>query len=229
MSVLAIITARGGSKRIPRKNIRPFRGKPMLAWPLEAALTSFLFDKIMVSTEDDEIAAVARRYGASVPFLRSDRTADDFANTPEVLVEVIEAYRARGVRFDTACCIYPTAPFLTGETLYEGYRRLLAGPFDTVIPVAAFEYPIWRALTRSDTGQIDLTWPENRLKRSQDLPPAYHDAGQFYWFRVEPFLRERVLMGSNTGSILLPESHVQDIDTEADWAMAEFKHRWIFQ
>ena len=135
MSVLAIITARGGSKRIPRKNIRPFRGKPMLVWPLQAALTSFLFDEVMVSTEDAEIAAIARQYGASVPFLRSARTADDYANTPDVLVEVIETYRARGRRFDIACCIYPTAPFLTSEALYEGYQRLLAGPFDTVIPV----------------------------------------------------------------------------------------------
>jgi pseudaminic acid cytidylyltransferase len=229
VSVLAIITARGGSKRIPRKNIRIFRGKPILAWPLQAALTSFLFDEVMVSTEDEEIAAIARQYGGSVPFLRSAQTADDFANTPDVLVEVIETYRARGRRFDTACCIYPTAALLSGEALYEGYRRLLAGPFDTVIPVTSFGYPIWRALTRSDSGQIDLTWPENRFKRSQDLAPAYHDAGQFYWFRVEAFLRERVLLGSNTGSILLPESQVQDIDTEADWAMAEFKHQWIFQ
>src|ERR1044071_396280 len=116
MSVLAIITARGGSKRIPRKNIRPFRGKPMLAWPLQAALTSFLFDEVMVSTEDGEIAAIARRYGASVPFLRSALTAGDFSHTPDVLVEVIESYRALGFRFDTACCIYPTAPFLTAET-----------------------------------------------------------------------------------------------------------------
>jgi N-acylneuraminate cytidylyltransferase len=228
MSALAVITARGGSKRIPRKNIRPFRGKPMLAWPLQAALTSFLFDEVMVSTEDEEIASIARRYGASVPFLRSARAADDFSNTPDVLVEVLETYRARGAWFDIACCIYPTAPFLTAETLHQGYQRLKAGPFDTVIPVAAFGYPIWRALRRSDSGRIELNWPENRFQRSQDLPPAYHDAGQFYWFRIDAFLRERVLMGSNTGSILLPETHVQDIDTEEDWAMAECKHRWIF-
>jgi N-acylneuraminate cytidylyltransferase len=201
----------------------------MLAWPLQAALTSFLFDEVMVSTEDPEIAEIARHYGASVPFLRSPRAADDFANTPDVLVEVLETYRFLGISFDTACCIYPTAPFLTADALVEGYQRLLAGPFDTVMPVAAFGYPIWRALERHESGQIQLTWPENRFKRSQDLPQSYHDAGQFYWFRVAPFLRERALMGPNTGSIVLPESHVQDIDTEADWAMAEFKHQWIFK
>ena len=229
MSVLAVITARGGSKRIPRKNIRPFRGKPMLAWPLEAALTSSLFDEVMVSTEDAEIADVARRYGASIPFLRSARTSGDFSTTPDVLVEVLENYRTCGMFFETACCIYPTAAFLTADALNEGYRKLQAETFDVVMPVAAFSYPIWRSLKRSDSGQIDLIWPENYPKRSQDLPKSYHDAGQFYWFRVDAFLRDRLLMGPNTGSILLPESHVQDIDTEADWAMAEFKHQWILK
>jgi pseudaminic acid cytidylyltransferase len=228
MSAVAIITARGGSKRIPRKNIRPFRGKPMLAWPLEAALTCALFDEVMVSTDDPEIADIARQYGAAIPFLRSARTADDFATTPDVLVEVLERYRARGRMFETACCIYPAAPFITAKALSEARDRLQAGPFDVVMPVTAFAYPIWRSLRRHESGRIELNWPENLNRRSQDLPPCYHDAGQFYWFRVEPFLRDRVLMGTNTGAILLPETHVQDIDNESDWAMAEFKHRWIF-
>jgi pseudaminic acid cytidylyltransferase len=228
MSAVAIITARGGSKRIPRKNIRPFRGKPMLAWPLEAALACGRFDEVMASTDDAGIAHIARQHGAAVPFLRSARTADDFATTSDVLVEVLESYRSRGRTFDTACCIYPAAPFVTAKSLIEAGDRLQAGPFDVVMPVTAFGYPIWRSLRRDEAGRIELNWPENLNRRSQDLPPAYHDAGQFYWFRVEPFLRSRVLMGANSGSIVLPETHVQDIDNESDWAMAEFKHQWIF-
>lgn len=228
MSTVAIITARGGSKRIPRKNVRPFRGKPMLVWPLQAALACGRFDEVMVSTDDPEIAGIARQYGASVPFLRSARTADDFASTPDVLMEVLETHRSRGITFETACCIYPTAPFLTPQALNDGYDRLQSGSFDVVMPVVAFSYPILRSLKRHESGQIELTWPENLNRRSQDLPPSYHDAGQFYWFRVEAFLRDRVLLGPNTGSILLPETHVQDIDSEADWSLAEFKHQWIF-
>ena len=138
MSSVAIITARGGSKRIPRKNIRPFRGKPMLAWPLRAALECALFDEVMVSTEDQQIADLAREYGASVPFLRSARTADDFATTADVLIEVVEMYRARGLFFDRACCIYPTAAFVTAGALNQGYERLESGRFDVVMPVTAF-------------------------------------------------------------------------------------------
>ena len=134
-----------------------------------------------------------------------------------MLVEVLENYRARGMSFETACCIYPTAAFLTSDALNDGYRKLQRETFDVVMPVAAFSYPIWRSLKRGDSGRIDLIWPENYPKRSQDLPKSYHDAGQFYWFRVDAFLRDRVLMGPNTGSIVVPESHVQDIDTEADW------------
>jgi N-acylneuraminate cytidylyltransferase len=228
MSTVAIITARGGSKRIPRKNIRPFRGKPMLAWPLQAALASALFDEVMVSTDDVEIADVARQYGAVVPFLRSPRTADDFATTADVILEVLDMYRSRGRIFETACCIYPAAPFITAKALTEALASLQAGPFDVVMPVTAFGYTIWRSLRRDESGRVQLNWPENLNRRSQDLPPAYHDAGQFYWFRVEPFLRSRVLMGTNSGAIVLPETHVQDIDNESDWAMAEFKHQWIF-
>jgi pseudaminic acid cytidylyltransferase len=228
MSAVAIITARGGSKRIPRKNIRPFRGKPMLAWPLEAALACGCFAEVMVSTDDPEIAGVAREYGAAVPFLRSAATADDFATTADVLVEVLQSYRSRGRTFDLACCIYPTAPFVTTDALHEAFRRLQAGPFDVIMPVAAFSYPIGRALRRDESGRMDLIWPENLNRRSQDLPPSYHDAGQFYWFRVEPFLRSRALFGPNTGGMVLPDSHVQDIDNEADWTLAELKHQHIF-
>lgn len=225
---LAVIPARGGSKRIPRKNIRPFRGMPMLAWSVRAALSSNLFDEVMVSTDDEEVAAVARASGAGVPFLRSREASDDHATTSDVLTEVLNAYKARGARFALACCLYPTAPFTTPEDLREGCRRLTEGAFDVIMPVAAFSYPIWRSLKRSDDGRIVLNFPQHLNVRSQDLPAAYHDAGQWYWFRVEAFERHGTLMGSNSGSVVLPGTRVQDIDTEEDWTLAELKHERLF-
>ena len=225
---VAIVPARGGSKRIPRKNIRRFRGRPMLAWSVEAALESGAFDSVMVSTDDAEIAETARACGAEVPFLRSAEAADDHATTSDVLLEVIARYQEEGRVFDLACCLYPTAPFVRAEDLRAGKERLLAGDFDVIMPVAAFSYPIWRSLKRGDDGRLRLNFPEHLNARSQDLPPAYHDAGQWYWFRTAPFLRDRVLMGENTGSVLLPAARVQDIDTEEDWALAELKHERIF-
>lgn len=225
---VAIIPARGGSKRIPRKNIRPFRGRPMLAWPVEAALASGAFDTVMVSTDDAEIAEAARACGAEVPFLRSAEAADDHATTSDVLLEVLNRYAAAGQPFDLACCLYPTAPFVRAEDLSAGKARLLAEAFDVIMPVAAFSYPIWRSLNRAADGRVRLNFPENLNARSQDLPPAYHDAGQWYWFRTAAFLRESVLMGANTGSVVLPAASVQDIDTEDDWALAELKHERIF-
>lgn len=227
-SALAIIPARGGSKRIPRKNIRLFRGRPMLAWSIEAALASGAFDTVMVSTDDTEIAKTASAWGAEVPFMRSSAAADDHATTSEVLIEVLERYAGIGKHFDLACCLYPTAPFVQSSDLVAGRTRLLASKFDTIIPVAAFSYPIWRSLRREESGRIILNFPENLNARSQDLPPAYHDAGQWYWFRAQAFLRDRVLMGLNTGSVLLSATRVQDIDTEEDWALAELKHERIF-
>lgn len=225
---LAIIPARGGSKRIPRKNIRPFRGKPILAWSVEAALASGAFDEVMVSTDDAEIAETARALGAEVPFLRSARGADDYATTADVLTEVLNAYAELGRAFSVACCIYPTAPFVRCEELAAGKAKLLDGPFDVIMPVAAFGYPIWRSLRRDGTGRIALNFPEHLNARSQDLPPAYHDAGQWYWFRVSAFLRNGALIGPNAGSVLLSEGEVQDIDTEEDWALAEMKHERLF-
>lgn len=225
---LAVIPARGGSKRVPRKNIRPFRGLPMLAWSVRAALASKLFDEVMVSTDDEEIASVARAHGAEVPFMRSAKTSDDYATSVDVLTEVLDAYRARSTTFELACCIYPTAPFITAEALIEGYQRLTQSTFDVIMPVVAFDYTIWRSLKRFEDGRIVLNFPENLNARSQDLPPAYHDAGQWYWFRVEAFERDRVLMGPNSGSIILSATQVQDIDTEEDWAIAELKHERLF-
>lgn len=228
MSSVAIITARGGSKRIPRKNIRPFRGRPMIAWSIEAALKANTFTEVMVSTDDDEIAEIARSCGAKVPFMRSPATSDDFAGTVDVLVEVLEEYRKRGTRFDLGCCLYPTAPLVTPADLLRGRELLEKGRFDAVMPVAAFSYPIWRSLKRDESGRISLNFPENLNRRSQDLPPAYHDAGQWYWFRTESLLRDRVIIGQNTGSVLLSELQVQDIDNEDDWALAEMKHRRLY-
>lgn len=228
LTSIAIIPARGGSKRIPRKNIRPFRGKPMLAWSLAAALEADVFDTVMVSTDDTEIAEFARTCGAEVPFMRSAEAADDHATTCEVLAEVLTRYQDCGRTFDLACCIYPTAPFVRAEDLSAGKTRLLQDDFDVLMPVSAFSYPIWRSLKRGDDGRVVLNFPENLNTRSQDLPPAYHDAGQWYWFRTAAFLRDGVLMGPNTGSLVLPATRVQDIDSEDDWIMAELKHERIF-
>ncbi|GID07529.1 pseudaminic acid cytidylyltransferase [Pseudomonas sp. 008] len=227
-TAVAIITARGGSKRIPRKNIRSFRGRPMIAWSIEAALESGAFDTVMVSTDDTEIAEIARALGAEVPFLRSAATADDHATTSQVLLEVLGQYREAGVHFDLACCLYPTAPFVRPRDLTDGRVQLLGSRFNVIMPVAAFSYPVWRSLQRGDDGRIVMNFPENLNARSQDLPVAYHDAGQWYWFRTEAFVRDHVLMGPNTGSIVLPTMQVQDIDTEEDWALAELKHEGFF-
>lgn len=221
---LCIIPARGGSKRIPRKNIRPFRGRPMLAWPVQAALKSGVFDTVMVSTDDDEIAAIARDLGAEIPFMRSAQASSDHATTADVLREVIDRYAQDGRTFELACNLYPTAPLATPEDLRTGLSVLQTGGFDAVLPVAAFSYPILRSLARGQDGRVRLNFPEHRDTRSQDLAPAYHDAGQWCWFRVDAFSASGVLLGDNTGSVVLAPDRVQDIDTEDDWAMAVLKH-----
>lgn len=226
---IAIIPARGGSKRIPRKNIRLFRGRPIIAWSIEAALASEAFDRVMVSTDDPEIAETALTLGAEVPFLRSVTTADDHATTSAVLLEVLGGYASAGQNFDLACCLYPTAPFVRAKDLAAGRARLLASQFDVIMPVAAFSYPIWRSLQRAEDGRVALNFQEHLNARSQDLPASYHDAGQWYWFRIEAFVRDQVLMGANSGSIVLPAIQVQDIDTEDDWALAELKHERLFR
>jgi len=228
MNALCIIPARGGSKRIPRKNLKEFRGRPIIAYSIEAALNSGIFHTVMVSTDDSEIADVARSLGADVPFLRSATTADDHATTADVLLEVLTSYEQLGQGFDIACNLYPTSPFATADDLKQGYEALVAGPFDVILPIVAFSYPILRSLKRSDHGKIDMNWPEHMNSRSQDLPKAYHDAGQWAFFKTPPFLTARTLFGPNTGSVILPESRVQDIDTLDDWAMAELKHRLLF-
>jgi pseudaminic acid cytidylyltransferase len=226
MSALAIIPARGGSKRIPGKNIRPFLGKPILAYSIETALKSRLFAEVMVSTDDRKIAGIAEERGASVPFLRSAETANDHAGIAEVLIEVIESYAALGRCFDILCCLLPTAPLIADPDLRAGFEKLNAGNFDSVFPVTRFSYPIGRSL-RMEGDRVLMNWPENYPKRSQDLPPAYHDCGQFYWLRVDRFLEARRVFTENSGAIEVPSTRVQDIDTEEDWRMCELKYKLL--
>jgi pseudaminic acid cytidylyltransferase len=223
MRSVAIITARGGSKRIPRKNLRPFLGKPIIAYSIAAAIESGLFDEVMVSTDDAEIADVSRALGAAVPFMRSAKTSDDFATTADVLHEVIDDYAARGVMPDHACCIYPTAPFVTAEKLRRAYALLDERGADTVLPIARFSFPIWRSF-RMEGDRVFYNWPEHAPRRSQDLPPAFQDTGQFYFFRPAVLKRTGLLITENTVGIEVPEMEAQDIDSEEDWALAEIKY-----
>lgn len=224
MKRLAIITARGGSKRIPRKNIKPFLGKPILAYSIEAALDSGLFDEVMVSTEDEEIAEIAKKYGAKVPFYRSEKTAGDFATTNDVLLEVLEEYKKLGREFEEACCIYPTAPFVTSGKLKKAMEEFAASDADTLIPVVAFSYPPKRSLVIRE-GRLVFQYPEFMDSRSQDLEAEYHDIGQFYLFRTKAFERNKKLMIGNILPFVVDEMEVQDIDNESDWKIAEIKYQ----
>lgn len=221
---IAIITARGGSKRIPRKNIKEFCGKPILAYSIQAALETGIFQTVMVSTDDEEIAEVAKRYGAKVPFYRSAETANDFATTNDVLLEVLSEYEKRGQQFDMGVCIYPTAPFVTAEKLKSGVELLENSDADTLIPVVAFSYPPQRAML-VENGRLVFEYPEYLDSRSQDLTPHYHDVGQFYVFRTEAFRRNRKLMVGNILPMVVSELEVQDIDNQTDWEIAEMKYR----
>ncbi|MBP3603426.1 MAG: pseudaminic acid cytidylyltransferase [Lachnospiraceae bacterium] len=225
---VAIITARGGSKRIPRKNVKEFLGKPILLYSIEAALESGMFDEVMVSTEDAEIAQLAEKAGAKVPFFRSENTAGDYATTTDVIEEVLAAYKDRGMEFEYACCIYPTAPFVTADCLCEAMTTLEISGADSLIPVVRFSFPPQRAVIIND-GKMQFKWPENMFARSQDLEPFYHDCGQFYCIKTESFLREKKLFMSDTLAYERPESEVQDIDTMEDWKLAELKYRMLMQ
>lgn len=226
MRKIAIITARGGSKRIPRKNIREFCGKPILAYSIEAAIESGLFDTVMVSTDDGEIADIARRYGAEVPFYRSESTASDYATTNDVLLEVLAEYEKRGEQYELGCCIYPTAPFVTAEKLRDAVERLKSSGADTLIPVVAFSYPPQRAMIVKE-GRLVFEYPQYLDSRSQDLEPHYHDVGQFYLFYTEAFKRNRKLMTGDILPYVVSELEVQDIDNLTDWEIAEIKYRFM--
>lgn len=226
MKNLAIIPARGGSKRIPRKNIKDFLGKPIIAYSIEAALKSNLFDEIMVSTENKEIAIISKKYGASIPFLRSKENSSDFATTDDVLIEVVKGLMKKGYSFDNFCCIYPTAPLLSAKSIKEAYLKMINHKLDGVFGVTEFGYPIQRGLI-IENGIAKMIWPENKQKRSQDLPPVYHDSGQFYWSTKDSFLKSKTLWTNNTGALKLSNLKVQDIDNEIDWKIAELKYKII--
>jgi N-acylneuraminate cytidylyltransferase len=226
MRSIAIITARGGSKRIPRKNIRDFCGKPILAYSIEAALQAGCFDEVMVSTDDPEIAEIAKRYGASVPFYRSPETSGDFAGTAEVLLEVLEEYEKRGQTFDLACILYPTAPFVTAERLRESAELMKGSDADSLLPVVRFSYPVQRSLVLRE-GMLVFEQPQYLTARSQDLDPHFHDAGQYVFFRPKSLRRNRNLLIGKILPMEIPETEVQDIDTETDWQLAEVKYRLL--
>lgn len=220
---LAVIPARGGSKRIPQKNIRPFLGKPIIAYSIEIALQSALFEEVMVSTEDEEIAAVAVRHGASVPFLRSKHNSDDFATIADVLAEVVDRYSGSGRQFDYVCCIYAASPLVTSDKLRRSFEVLAETHAQLVLPVVKFSFPIQRALRITEDGTLAFVWPQNMNKRSQDLESTYHDAGQFFWGTVDAISGKIPSSEMSRVPFILSELEAQDIDDESDWALAEMK------
>ena len=224
MKSIAIIPARGGSKRIPKKNIKKFSGKPIINYSIEAALKSGLFSEVIVSTDSEEIAQISRAAGAVVPFLRSKENANDIATTADALNEVTLELRKIGKDFDFACCIYPTALFMAKGDLKKGLDLLLENDFDTVLPVVEFSYPILRSF-KIENEKLKMNWPEHYDSRSQDLEASYHDAGQWYWYKPEKLLENLTLFTTNTGAVQLTEDRVQDIDSETDWQIAELKYK----
>ncbi len=226
MSSIAIITARGGSKRIPKKNIKDFCGKPILAYSIEAALESGLFEEVMVSTDSQEIADIAKQYGAKVPFMRSEKTSNDYADTTEVLKEVLKEYQDRGKEFSAFCCIYPTAPFITPQKLRESYRLLCTDDVCNVIPMVPFSFPPQRGMVLEGK-YIKPAYPQHINKRSQDLEPIYHDCGQFYWCKTQSFFLNSDILANKTIMYIVPETEVQDIDNQSDWKLAEMKYRYM--
>ena len=220
MKKVAIIPARGGSKRIPRKNIKPFMGRPMISYSIQAAQESGLFDSIIVSTDDEEIADVARDCGALIPFMRPADLANDHAGTGPVIIHALQWFITQGQIYDAACCIYATAPFLDPARLIEGWEKLQAPGKRFAFSVTSYAFPIQRAL-RAVGDSVEMFWPENLTKRSQDLEPAYHDAAQFYWGWAEAFLNGEVTFSSISAPVILPRTQVVDIDTPEDWEVAE--------
>ncbi len=224
---IAIVPARGGSKRIPRKNIKPFCGKPMIAWSIEAAQQSHCFDRIIVSTDDTEIAEVAGRYGAEAPFVRPAELADDHTGTSAVVRHAIEWLRQNGDEPTEVCCIYATAPFLQASDLSSGLAMLLSAECDFVFSLTRYAFPIQRAVRITEEQRIEMFQPEHLMTRSQDLVEAYHDAGQFYWGKVDAWVAGKSSFSGNSVPLVLPRYRVQDIDTAEDWITAEYLFRAI--
>lgn len=221
---IAMITARGGSKRIPRKNIKEFCGKPILAYSIEAALNSGVFDEVMISTEDDEIASIAQQYGATFPFRRSEEMAGDHAMTIDVMLEVVNEYKKRGIEPESVCCIYPTAPFITADKLRKANDLFENCGAEAVIPVVKFSFPPQRCFV-VEGDYMQYKWKEYELSRSQDLEPYYHDAGQFYFIKTDAMISQHTLVPEKTAPLIMDEMEVQDIDNMDDWNIAEIKYR----
>jgi pseudaminic acid cytidylyltransferase len=221
----AIIPARGGSKRIPRKNIREFCGKPMISWSIAAALESGCIDRVVVSTDDHEIAEVARNYGAEVPFMRPANLADDYVGTTAVMQHALQWLNAEGLNVAQACCLYATAPFVTGQDLRVGLDTLIQTRASYAFSVTSYSFPLQRALKLIKSGRVAMFHPEYADTRSQDLEDAYHDAGQFYWGTCEAWLSAEAIYADHSVPVILPRFRVQDIDTLEDWERAV----WMFK
>lgn len=224
---IAIITARGGSKRIPKKNIKDFCGIPIIAYSIKTAIESGIFDEVMVSTDSEEIALISKKYGAVVPFMRSSSTSDDFATTEDVILEVLKKYKEIGKEFGQACCLYPTAPFVTVEILKEAVQIMDEKEPAVVIPVVQFSYPPQRCFVIDNSGYAKFKYPEYIEARSQDLEKQYHDVGQFYVYNTEKLIKENGKIIDDFIPIVISEMQAQDIDNEDDWKLAELKYRYI--
>jgi pseudaminic acid cytidylyltransferase len=228
MKKIAIIPARGGSKRIPDKNIRLFLGKPIISYPIQAAFDSGLFEEVMVSTDSELIADIAREYGAKVPFTRSSENASDLAPLKDVVLEVLNKYSDKGLEFDYFCCLLPASPLIRAERLSESFRILKETNSSSLVPVVKYSHPIQRAFRINESSRLEMMWPENLLKRTQDLESTYHDSGSFYWVKTDLFLKEGTFFTGKSVPLVLPESEVQDIDDAQDWLMAEMKFKKMF-
>lgn len=218
---IAVIPARGGSKRIPRKNIKDFCGKPMIAWSIEAALASDLFDHVIVSTDDIEISEVAKKFGAEVPFMRPAELSNDYAGTTEVIAHATQWALSQCLDVDAVCCIYATAPFVQVEDLKRGWEALKSGDWAYSFTVTDYAAPIFRSFKQAVGGGIQMFFPEHFSTRSQDLPVAFHDAGQFYWGRPSAWIESKRIFDQHSIPVMIPRWRVQDIDTQDDWERAE--------
>ncbi len=222
MSNICIIPARGGSKRIPRKNIKNFLGKPIISYAIENAINSNIFDRVIVSTDDKEISEISKKYGAEVPFFRSEKNSDDYASTIDVILETLSQI---DTNYEIVCCLYPTTPLLSKQILLEAHERLISANYSAVFPVLKYSFPIQRSLSLNKDGTCYMNWPENLNMRSQDLNPVYHDAGQFYFCKIKELHEHGTLYLPKSNCIVLEDTEAQDIDNDSDWKIAEIKFK----
>lgn len=227
--IVAIIPARGGSKRIPQKNIKLFAGKPIIAYSIKAAQETKLFDRIIVSTDSQEVAQIARDFGAEVPFVRPDNLSDDYTGTGEVILHALNWLLDNGEKVVTICCLYATAPFVQPEAIKRGYETLKRQGVSSVFSVTTFPASIFRALKVNEAGRLEMIWPENLTKRSQDFPEVFHDAGQFYWADAKAYLKIKRFYSMNSMPVIIPRCFAHDIDTPEDWETAEKYYFTIYQ